>query len=308
MKIPTLLGLALLTVAVVLGIIIFFYKQKVQKELELILMPKKIQVANITESSATITWQTYTPALESVVYGVDTNLDQAQNDDRNQNNQELRLTHFVTLKNLQPDKTYYFKIQGPQFLYPNQPLSFKTGKEITADTTLTPLRGSVVDQSLNPVDEALVFLKITGAAELAGFTTTAGNFIIPLKGLYKQDLAGQFTPELMQEVILTVSRANLESSAVIILPPVNHSLPPIILGENQDLRHEIAASTAPIATISAQLKKFDLNNDGQLNALDVSIMIDNISKKQKLKQADVNGDRKIDQKDLDLLEKALQSL
>ncbi len=309
MKLPTLLGLALLTTAIVFGIAIFLYRQKLYEESRLILAPQKIQIVNISDSSATITWQTEIPAVGLISYGSNQNLSESAGDDRDKNSREIRLTHFVTINNLQPNKNYYYKIKTADSLSPNYPLSFKTAALVQKETASAPIRGSVVvDESLTPVDEALIFLKIPGAADLASFTTTAGNFIIPLKNLYQSSLTDFFAPKPGIEATLVIARANLESSASIILPLYNQPLPPILLGESKDLRQALTASPTQSATLSAKLIKFDLNNDGQLNSLDVSIIIDNFGKKQKIEKADLNGDWVVDQKDLDILKKALESL
>lgn len=309
MKIPTILGLALLFIAGILGAIIFHLKQKIDTELSAVLDPKKIRVVNLTDTSAAITWQTYTPSYEWVEYGIKPQINLSAGDDRDWGkNKQLRLTHFATVKNLSPDTEYIFKISSEQVSFPQKNLTFKTSKQIPeANTILPPVRGSVIDSNINPIDEALVFLKINGASDIAGFTTTAGNFIIPLKNLYKEDMSSFLTPQAGEEASLIVSRANLESNAKIILPPENRILPPIIIGENQDLRQAISLMPQ-VSTISAQLKKFDLNNDNQLNSLDASIMIEIINNKRKSKEADFNGDRVINQKDLDILSKALNSL
>lgn len=309
MKLPTLLGLALLTTAIIFGVAIFFYRQKLQEESMLIFAPRKIQTVNISDSSATITWQTEIPTVGLISYGSSQNLSGSSGDDRDKNDKEIRLTHFVTIKNLQPNTNYYYKIKAADSFYPNRPLGFKTAMLPQKDTALAPIRGSiVVDASSTPVDEALIFLKIPGAADLASFSTTGGNFIIPLKNLYQPNLTDIFIPKPGIEATLVIARANLESSASIILPLYNQPLPPITLGENKDLRQELAVALSQTATLSAKLIKFDLNDDGQLNALDVSIMIDNFGKKQKIEKADLNKDWVVDQKDLDLLKKALQSL
>lgn len=273
------------------------------------LAPQKIQTVNISDSSATITWQTEIPTIGLISYGSSQNLSESSGDDRDKNNKEIRLTHFVTIKNLKPNTNYYYKIKTAGSLYPNQSLGFKTATSPQQETALAPIRGMIViDGSLTPVDEALIFLKIPGAADLASFSTTAGNFIIPLKNLYQPNLMDFFIPKPGIEATLVIARANLESSVKIILPLYNQPLPPIILGENKDLRQALATSLAQTAALSAKLIKYDLNNDGQLNALDVSIVIDNFGKKQKIERADLNNDWIVDQKDLDLLKKALESL
>ena len=78
-------------------------------------------------------------------------------------------------------------------------------------------------------------------------------------------------------------------------------LPPLKLGQNVDLTN-----------ILEEIKKFDLNKDGLVNAADHAIILQNFgppsreaSKSAQNKGADLNSDGVVNQKDLDLMAKKI---
>jgi len=71
---------------------------------ELAYRPNNVQISNITEGSATITWTTEVPASSFVAYGETGGLGRVERNDKQEK------TGFITLENLKPTTTYYFKI------------------------------------------------------------------------------------------------------------------------------------------------------------------------------------------------------
>jgi len=67
----------------------------------------EVKVFNITDSSATITWQTDRPATSHVEYGTTDAYDSTT-----PLNDELNTSHSVTLNGLKPSTTYYFKMKS----------------------------------------------------------------------------------------------------------------------------------------------------------------------------------------------------
>lgn len=308
MKIPTLLALSLIIIAVVLGVAVFLLYQNQQSKLKVFLAPKNIKVANLNSTSASLIWQTGQPTIGLVKYGTNpTLLTQTGQDERDKNSQQLHLTHFVSLKDLKPETTYYYQIKSSNFTYPEAHGQFKTTKsgEQTKNSTNNPLRGVILEGN-NPIDEAIVLLESDQISPQATYTTTAGNFILPLSNL---DLKEQTKAKIL------VERGNVNSEVTLLIPPKEQTpLPNIYLGQSVDLRaQQIAAETSldptltlkeKVATSSSSI--YDLNGDLRLNAVDLSIVLDSINTNQKNSKADFNKDGNVDQKDVDALKKALQ--
>lgn len=311
LRIPTLLGLAILIIGLVGGVFLATqgqvgsFRTKAATEG----MPQNITVANISANSVSIYWQTKEAVPGFIQAGLSPSLGLVFRDERDPQAPKPHKLHFVTLNNLTPDTTYYYKISSGPTLYPaNKTLSFKTAPAYPFSKEEQfnqgqPVIGTVIDLNSNPIDEALVVLEIPGAQNLATITKVAGNFVVPLKNLYNQTLDKAFTT---QEASLsaTLTVFNLQSSSKVILPlPVKTILPPVTLGKDVDLTTFFtaspSASRAPI--------KYDLNKDGVVNALDASIIFKNFGPVKKTsnnleaKEADLNQDGVVDQKDIEII-------
>lgn len=314
MKIPTLLGLALLLTAITLGVMISLYQQNLNRENKPQFAPKQIKVLNISDTSVSIVWQTDLKTEGEIVYDTSQNLKHIESDNRDKDEIKQHLIHFVTLRDLKPDTKYFYKIKSESFLFPDQSLDFKTAKTIPdqQDNSLNkPVQGTVLNTNLNPVDEALVFLKIEDASDLATFTSTAGNFIIPVTDLRTKDLSNFYPITQKIPATLQIIRGDLSSNVDITLP-LDQILPPLTLGQNINLKDYIASESARVRKLKELqspeiVNKFDLNGDGKVNSLDLASVIDLYNSKQKDKKADFNQDGAVDQKDIDIISKALTS-
>ncbi len=317
MKIPTLLGLTFLTLAVTVGIILVIYKSvflNISKSE--VVEPKKIEILNITPHSATVIWLTDKRASGLLSWGDSSSLGNSQNDIRDKEAPVPHLTHIVTIENLNPDTSYFFKVRSGPLFYPASSISFKTAKELSDQkldelkSVNKPIIGVVVDADLKPVDEALVIFKIDGAQEIATITSTAGNFILPTVNLINSTLSDIFPLTKIGIATLVIERGLLQSEIKISMPPLSSPLPKIVLGQNSDFTSIVEASSSSAkADNSIGKNPYDLNGDGVVNSLDLTILLQSLGKTGKdpkfNKAADLNGDGIVDQKDVDLFKKAL---
>jgi len=314
MKIPTLLGLALLITALAFGVIGYLQKTKEGLQEKPFYLPEGIQVLNLQDNQATIVWSTNNATLGQVIFGTGSSLNVTQADNRDQDSLKEHFVHFVTLNDLKPNTKYFFKIKSSSFTYPEQPLDFKTAKTInnSEDHPLNkPIKGTVLNTNLNPIDEALIFLKIEDAQDMATFTSTAGNFIIPLTDLRSKSLESYY--QLSGQKIpatLLIKKGDLSSEVKITLPQDISTLPPLTIGQNLNLEEYLASSEARLKKQKNLespeiIGKFDLNNDKKVNSLDLAKVIDLYNSKQNDKKADFNSDGVIDQKDIDTISSAL---
>ena len=277
-RIPTLFGLSLLITALLLGLFLYFYQQNLSNKQRAFYNPTEIVVTNLLADQATITWWTETPSIGQIAYGTNSSLNDQQMDNRDMHEARNRQIHFVTLRNLNPDTNYYYQIMANGIKYPPKPLSFKTAVALETTTQNKPLRGSVLNTNLNPIDEALVTIHIDGAAEMTTFTSTAGNFIIPLKDLRTSDLSAPFSIQKNTTALLQIKKGPLQSQVDLYLP-INDSalLPPLTIGQNINLKGVLNELDAQ--TTSTSNTNYDLNQDGKINSLDLAIISQNNGKK-----------------------------
>lgn len=286
-KIPTLLGITLLTAGLSLGVFSVTRNQIFKTRASPSFSPQNVSVTNLSDTSASLSWQTADPTTGFVRVGQSGSLDQTFSDDRDQATPQKHNLHFVTLTNLTPQTTYYYQINSGDVIYPaSGTVSIKTTPPQTS-SNLPPLIGSVIDSALQPVEEALVSLSIPNQPPLSTITKVSGNFILPLT-LIKTDPAASISAQLK------ISGIDKNSTVTLPIPFSGTTIPPLQLGKDLDL-------TLKPTPVTKTLQTYDLNGDGVVNALDVSIVIKNLGKAPGDKRADFNGDGVVDQKDLNLI-------
>lgn len=299
-RIPTLLGLGILISGLVIGGFLVNQRQTLLTKAAPTVEPKNITVANLSSLAVSIYWQTDIATTGFVQAGVNPSLGQTFLDERDLKSPSQYNLHFVTLNNLNPNTTYYYKVTSGPANYPKgSPLTFKTPLQLPSSGD-RPLIGKVVDERLQPIQEAIIKLEIPGAQILAAITKTAGNFIIPLSELRTDDNKEVFKlSEASPAAQLTIINTS-KSSEVKFKLPFSDILPPIVLGKNLDLIQKVASPAA--AKIN-----FDLNKDGVVNSHDYSVVVQNLGNKPKVKETDLNGDGIVDKKDLDLINQQIST-
>lgn len=233
MKIPTLLGLTVLLTGILLALMFQLYRQELNNKAEVNYAPVDIRYSNITDGSFTVTWQSDINTVGLIAWGDSQSLGNSQNDDRDEEAQVSRSTHFVTVKNLAEDTTYYFKVRNGPYFYPKQPIVIKTAKKM-AYSPVSPIIGSALDVNNLPLTEGLVYLNIPGVAPLSGFLTKSGSYVLPLTDARTADLANPANLTKNITATLTIVRQGLQSIIQLQIPR-DGPVPTVSLGQNLTL-------------------------------------------------------------------------
>lgn len=313
MKIPTLLGVTIIITLIVLSILYYYSPKQTDEDY---LQISGLKVVNISDTTATIVWQTTTPTTGKVVYSQNDDLSHTASDNRDRRADKGRLVHFVTLNNLKPESTYRYKIENDDFLSPDKALEFKTAiSPNSSDTDLNfsfikPLKGTILNTNLNPIDESLIFLQIPGAQELATFSSTAGNFVLPLKKVFSKDLDKIFTIPNGTTADLTIVKGSLKSEVKITISESSINLPPITIGSSLDLVNFEPKQMSKITFSETAFLGLDFNSDGKINSLDLAMLreaakLPGAASTQSQSRFDINRDGAIDQQDIDSFSKSL---
>lgn len=312
MKIPTLIGMALIFALVGSLVFWFFSRGDIQNKSNFEI--SDLQIVNITDTTVTIVWQTNAPAIGEVHFGEFENLNQKSKDNRDLKKLTERLTHFVTIKNLKPDTRYFYKITNNSLSYPDKTLEFKTAN-INSPYDLNfsfpkPLKGTILNTNLNPIDESLIYLKIPGAQNLATFSSTAGNFILPLKLVLSEDLNQFFNIPSDTQATLIIKKGKLESKVKLFISESTVNLPPIPIGSNLDLSSYVKPPFTTISIRQTKIGSFDFNSDGIINSLDLAILRGKVGSKTLLSpedqiKFDINSDGVADEEDIDVFSRSL---
>ncbi len=297
-KIPTLVGIGIILIGISAGVVLVMQQQTLLTQASPAQQPINITVGSIEDTSAGISWQTNSDSPGFVTYGPNggelTALD--VHDDITTT---PRIDHYVKLAKLTPKTTYQFKIvSGKQV---TQVQKFTTATSAFSQNKLPPIIGSVLDSG-KLVKEGLVFLTIPGATIQVAPISSLGSFTIPLTKVYKNDLL-DILP-LSDDTLVTIkiiSGAN-SATATFSLSVAQIPLPAISLGDNTTLTK---ATPAPMK--DPDLVKYDLNDDGQMNSADYSIVLQNFGKSPKNKRADITGPQGTPDGVVDKLDQAAMS-
>lgn len=291
-KIPTILGLGIIIAGMIGGVVLTLESQTFLSQASPQVVPQNITISNIEAGKITISWQTSTPTTSFITYGKTQVSENTAIDDRDDQTPKPRSTHHITLKDLEPQTTYQIKIVSGKFSYP-EIIRVTTAAPVQSDTEFKPILGSVTTND-NPLDEGIIYLSLSGAVTQSTVVKNFGNFVIPLNGIRKQDLADLFNLEEGILTKVTVISPNGGASAVFKLRNDDNPIGVLKIGQDLDL-------SIPSPTPLPQVKSFDLNKDGRINSSDYSLVLRSIGKKPLVTEADLNEDGIVDKNDLDLI-------
>lgn len=301
-KIPTLLGLGIIIVGIFSGVFLVLKDRVLSTRASLDLTPQNITVTNTEDSFLTISWQTTAQTPSFITFGQTSSDEKVVLDDRDSDLPKPRFTHYVTVKNLKPQTTYQFKSISGKLA--SDTFKATTASPVANQTGLAPVIGSVLDDN-KPMDDGIAYLSISGAVIQSALVKNLGNFLIPLSFIRKADLSDILKPSEDDIAKLTIISGKGQASAIFKLGSSGSLLPPLKLGQNVDLTSPLETPGPQTIPKASDLDKFDLNGDKLINAADYAIVLQNFGKSPKNKNADLNSDGVVDQKDLDLTQKKI---
>ncbi len=176
------------------------------------IFPSQVKISNISEDSLTISWVTLgKAAIGFVSFGNTSNLGNSLFDDRDTDVRTARFTHYVTLKNLNPQTKYYFKIGSAGVLFDNNGMVYEA---VTAPISETPLplsksiAGRVTKQDGSMPDEAIIYITTQDGYLLSGLSKS-GNWSVPLHKARNADLSkyAEFTSDEQFDLMVQTGKS-----------------------------------------------------------------------------------------------------
>lgn len=165
--------LTILLILIGIGFSVFLITQRTQifsradsVEKPEIQFPNYAIITNVAETSFTISY--FTPVKKTatrVQYGKDfNNLDRSAMDDRDTSEDSKWFSHYVTFRNLEPNTTYYIKIQTDQDQkLKNDLIMQKTASAVTTSPDITPevprIHGNLEKTLFSEYNEILLYMK-----------------------------------------------------------------------------------------------------------------------------------------------------
>jgi hypothetical protein len=200
-KIPTLLAIALLTLGIFSGVILINNKQIFRLGASVAITPKDVRITNITEESFAVSWTTDSKTLGRVEWGGSKS---STNKVAQSITQSPSFTHWVLIRNLIPNESYFFKIVSNERGFDNNGTlwQIKTASSIPSKEP-NVISGTVVNQDSTPSENALVYVYVAGGTPLSTTTSADGAWLIPISMARTQTLDSYV--EINQNTLIEIS-------------------------------------------------------------------------------------------------------
>lgn len=212
------LPIILLVLGLIVGIFLIQNKTFLRSKAAPLTAPQNIVISNITDNSFTVSWTTAEAAAGFISYGKETSLGSAAQDDRDGLNRNKRYTHHVTLSNLDPQITYYFKIGSGSQMFDDKGKLFKQVTAPTVDTTpiISDMATGEISGATDPSDN-LIYLRINNGSLLSSFTRK-NNWLITLNNSRTSDLKNylDFRSDMKVDVVIQVGNGKRISKNMLI--------------------------------------------------------------------------------------------
>lgn len=206
------------------------------------IIPQEMKITNLATNGLTISWVTGEKTTGFIAFGEEELLRETAHDERDQEEKlDKYFTHHISLKNLKPDTTYYFKIisEGKTFDQAGFPYEVRTAPVLLLPSSSPePTYGTVLNPDNTPVQGAIVYLSFEGALPLSTLTKPSGNFLLPINLALRSDLKAPFIPDETHDEKIII-RATADQIATVVTNINNDSpIPTIILGKSYDFRSQ----------------------------------------------------------------------
>lgn len=223
-QLPTILGLGILMIALVIGIVVFtlgdgpgVFAPRATAQTT----PKKVKITNITDTSFTISFFTDEATAGFVKYGNEAKqLKSQSSDDRDQLSGSIGNfnMHHITVRGLQPNTKYYYLIgTGSNATFDNNgsPFEITTAKRNGAPTAAKTSYGSVLNTSGGPADGAVVYLTINGVGQMSSLVKNSGSWAVPLSNARTIDGSGYANITDSDQITVQVQGTNEADTATL---------------------------------------------------------------------------------------------
>jgi hypothetical protein len=258
-RIPTLVGLGILVVGLVVGVILLgtgtnVFAPRATPETT----PKQIRITNITDTGFSVSFATDESTPGFLKYGTEERKISTQSpDDRDKltGSVESFFLHHITVGGLQPDTQYYYLLGtggGTTFDNNGSPFIIKTAPRGGTPSAAKTAYGSVSTESGSPADGAVVYISIEGVGELSTLVKSSGSWAVPLSNARTKDSSAY--AQITEDAILQIEVKGVSPQQQLrYQTAVNNSQPIAALQFGKSAPEAIADAGQKIATQAAAL-------------------------------------------------------
>lgn len=256
-KIPTIIGLLLVGLAVVIFRFAFDRVSPLLTRASATHIPGNVTVSNVSNVSFTISWITNEETTGALlIEGINAPI----YDDRlsistplDQRAKQTFSTHSISVRSLKPETVYRYRILsgGKKFLNNGEPYEIQTASALTGTgTNLEPAYGQVTAPSGSPAEGALVYLAPENGQTLSTLVNASGSWVLPLNLVRTEDFTNYLNPsERINESIIIRSP---DGEADALTDSMNDNpVPAMTIGKTYDFRKIQAAENQNRALANA---------------------------------------------------------
>lgn len=252
LRLPTLLALTLLVIGFTGGLMLVEKGPDLFSQASSTSNPSQIKITNLSDSGFTVSWITNKEATGFVTYGETSSLGQTIRDDRDQlsGKTDVFINHYVTLRNLKAQTTYYYRINST-----GQNYEITTANKITTSLPQSDVAtGIVLNADTSPSKGAIVYFNMGGMTPQSALVRSSGDWFISLNNAYSADLQSfaVYNKDSQIENIY-IQGANNETAQITTTTKNDNPVPEIVLGKTYDFRAEENSTSGVNATLTPSI-------------------------------------------------------
>lgn len=233
-KLPTILGLALLVLGVAAGVVLVQTRQVFKAAADPSETPQQVKITDITERGFVVSWVTEKPTLGFVSYGTSDSLGTVANQKPSTQNS---LVHRISVENLKPAANYFFKVGSGKNTFDKngQAYQVKTAPIPSSVPQTDIIFGTVNTASGAPGAGVIVYATIPAAVTLSSLTDEAGKWTVPLSTARNTNLSSFALYNPQTEIIdIMVQGGGSQIASAKVKTGNARPVPPITLGKTHD--------------------------------------------------------------------------
>ncbi len=199
---------------------------------------KRHELVNVLSTQVSVYWVSDISETGWILYGKDTEpISKVALDDRDVASKKTEAYfHLVTIKNLQPNTTYHYKIvsnnevvkSGGQDFF-----TFRTPQISGTASTIKPAYGKLISANGTPVSSGLIIYRYPESYALASLTKTSGDWLIPLQNIVDVSTNQFISADDNSQVVIEATDGQSAISTITALVRLTNPVPQsIILGKN----------------------------------------------------------------------------
>lgn len=260
---PRYLGIVILLLS--LGTIFWLSRNVVlfQSKAALSNTPKDVQISNITENSATISYVTDGSVVGTVSYGKTLTPDQVALDARDTESPTPHIVHYINISGLDPNTKYFFSLASGDKVFQNENAPYELKTAAITDKTEAKtfiIGGNVMTDGVKAPSEAVIYVISDNSQLISSLVNPDGGYKMETKKLLKADLSGPFDFKENSIFKMSITDSLLKSSVKFFANSAA-SIPPIILSNDYDFT--LAQASSLSASESAKITGFPIIEVGE---------------------------------------------